>query len=80
MILEMQLMHRAGYTRHTVLRAATEVAAQALGRSDLGRVASGAKADLVLLAQDPLEDLSTLATPLMTIKGGRVFTRDHYQL
>jgi imidazolonepropionase-like amidohydrolase len=80
MFMEMQLIHRAGYSAHEVLLGATERAAQVLGRDDLGRVAVGAKADLVLLPGDPLEDFEVLQTPALTIKAGQTFTRSDYQM
>lgn len=42
------------------LRSATSVNADIIGRPDLGRVAAGAVADLVLLDGDPLDDPSVL--------------------
>ena len=44
------------------LRSATSVNAELLGREDLGRVAVGARADLVVFAGNPLEDPSLLWT------------------
>jgi len=73
MNMEMLLMERAGYTRHEVLYGATAGAADVLGRSDLGRLEPSAVADLILLARDPLDDLRTLETPLMTVLGGKAF-------
>jgi len=43
-----------------VLRAATSVNADLLGRADLGRIRSGAAADLLVLDGDPLRDPSVL--------------------
>jgi imidazolonepropionase-like amidohydrolase len=43
-----------------VLRAATSVNADLLGRADLGRIRSGAVADLLILDGDPLRDPSVL--------------------
>ena len=43
-----------------VLRAATSVNAELLGRADLGRIRSGAVADLLVLDGDPLRDPSVL--------------------
>ncbi|MEU2615237.1 amidohydrolase family protein [Micromonospora sp. NPDC007271] len=42
------------------LRSATSVNAELIGRPDLGRVAVGARADLVILPGDPFEDPSIL--------------------
>jgi imidazolonepropionase-like amidohydrolase len=43
-----------------LLRAATSVNAELLGRDDLGRIGSGAVADLLVLDGDPLRDPSVL--------------------
>jgi len=43
-----------------LLRAATSVNAELIGRADLGRIRSGAVADLLVLDGDPLEDPSVL--------------------
>lgn len=73
MLLEMQLLEKAGFSRHKVLQAATERAADVLRRPDLGRIEASAQADLVLLKDDPLEDLAVLDKPLLTIKAGQVY-------
>src|SRR6266568_6729789 len=43
-----------------LLRAATSVNAELLGRDDLGRIGPGAVADLLVLDADPLQDPSVL--------------------
>jgi cytosine/adenosine deaminase-related metal-dependent hydrolase len=43
-----------------LLRAATSVNAELLGRDDLGRIGPGAVADLLVLDGDPLQDPSVL--------------------
>jgi cytosine/adenosine deaminase-related metal-dependent hydrolase len=43
-----------------LLRAATSVNAELLGRDDLGRIGPGRVADLLVLDADPLEDPSVL--------------------
>ena len=43
-----------------LLRAATSVNADLLGRADLGRIRPGAAADLLILDGDPLQDPSVL--------------------
>jgi imidazolonepropionase-like amidohydrolase len=62
-----------------VLRSATSVAADLLRRPDLGRVQPGATADLILLAGDPLSDLSCLSGQgervVMVLQAGRI-TKD----
>jgi len=54
------------------LRAATRGAAEVLGRSDLGRVAPGCVADLVVLDGDPLADPRALRRVLLVVQGGRI--------
>ncbi|USQ79112.1 amidohydrolase family protein [Ornithinimicrobium faecis] len=48
---------------HQTLRSATSVNADLIGRPDLGRIAAGAVADLLLVEGDPLADINTLADP-----------------
>ena len=58
-----------------VLRAATVDAAALLGEDDLGVVAAGARADLLLLDADPLHDIAVLTRPnthlTAVVQGGR---------
>lgn len=65
-------MVAAGVSPLQTLQAATGMAALQLVRSDLGRVAPGARADLILIASDPLADISHLRDLMVTIQGGRV--------
>lgn len=73
---EMRLMHQAGLPAIAVLRAATINAAKALGKeSQLGTVAVGFNADLILSEQNPLEQLVTLERPAAVVKNGRLFSK-----
>lgn len=73
---EMELMQQAGLPTIAVLRAATINAAKALGKeSQLGKIAVGYNADLVLSEQNPLENLNTLQQPDAVIKHGRLFSK-----
>jgi imidazolonepropionase-like amidohydrolase len=57
-----------------VLRSGTSLAAAALGYEDsLGRVAPGYYADLVVLNQNPLDDIRATRTTRIVVKDGRVF-------
>lgn len=49
-----------GWSPERALQAATSRAADAVGRRDLGRIAPGAKADLVVVEGRPWEDLAAL--------------------
>jgi imidazolonepropionase-like amidohydrolase len=71
---EMDLMQAAGMTPLEVLRAATVSGAKALGMTDeLGIVAPGRLADLVILERDPLEDVGNLSAIYRVVKDGRVY-------
>jgi imidazolonepropionase-like amidohydrolase len=74
---ELQHLSQAGLSNMDVLRAATSVPARYLGRTaDLGGIAAGKQADLVLLRSNPLEDLSNTTAVEQVIANGRVITRD----
>ncbi|WP_431563191.1 amidohydrolase family protein [Sphingopyxis sp.] len=58
---EMALLEEAGFTRFEVLKAATANASTFLGTPDeFGVVAAGARADLLLLEANPLDNLDNL--------------------
>lgn len=70
---EMALMRDAGLTPLQVLRSATTNGAKAMGRDDLGAIAPGKLADLVLLDADPLADVANLSHAVRVVKGGVVY-------
>jgi imidazolonepropionase-like amidohydrolase len=70
---EMALMRDAGLTPVQVLRSATVNGAKAMGRDDLGTIAPGKLADLVLLDADPLADVANLSHAERVIKDGVVY-------
>jgi imidazolonepropionase-like amidohydrolase len=72
---ELRLMADAGLTPAEVLAAATSGGARVMGREkDLGAVASGKLADLLILDRDPLADVGNLEAIHRVVKGGRVYT------
>jgi imidazolonepropionase-like amidohydrolase len=69
----LRLLERAGLGRADVLRSATTEAAAALGlANELGSVAPGLQADLLIVAGDPLADLDDLLALETVIVAGRV--------
>jgi imidazolonepropionase-like amidohydrolase len=70
---EMALMRDAGLTPLQVLRSATTNGAKAMGRDDLGAIAPGKLADLVVLDADPLADVANLSHAARVIKDGVVY-------
>jgi imidazolonepropionase-like amidohydrolase len=55
-----------------VLKSATSVAAEALGREDLGVLAPGKAADLLAVQGNPLQDMRALLNPRLVVLRGRV--------
>ncbi len=71
---ELRLLVEAGYTPYEALSAATrnasEVVARMTGRDEFGTVEVGKRADLLLVAGNPLESPATAARPLGVMTAG----------
>lgn len=73
---ELRMLARAGLSNMEVLRAATTIPARYLGRSaDLGGIAAGKRANLVLLRFDPLKSIANTDSIELVVSNGRAFTR-----
>ena len=70
---EMDLMQRSGLTPLQVLKSATVNGALTVAVPDLGSIAPGKRADLVVLDADPLADLANLSRASYVLRDGRVF-------
>jgi imidazolonepropionase-like amidohydrolase len=74
--LEIECLVKAGLTPLQALRAATGWAAECLGREhELGTVEKAKLADLIVVAGDPLDDVTILQNPdriALVLKGGEV--------
>lgn len=71
-VAEAELMVAAGMTPGQSLKAGTSSAARHCRRSDIGTIATGKRADLIVLAADPTENIGNLRTLRMTILGGEI--------
>lgn len=71
---ELDALVACGMRPLEALRAATRVAADAVGRPELGRVVVGARADLLLVEGDPAASLAALRRPVGVVFGGRYFS------
>ena len=70
---ELRLLVASGLQPFEALRMATLDAARGLGLGDeIGRIAAGRRADLVLVAGDPLADIRAAAAVAATVVDGRV--------
>jgi imidazolonepropionase-like amidohydrolase len=72
---ELGLLRQAGLSPMDVLRAATSVPAAYLGRSDLGGIARGKEADLLLLDANPLDSIANTARVFAVVANGRSYSR-----
>lgn len=65
-------MNESGMTPMEVIFASTKIAAECLGLEDRGVLASGKKADLFIVDQNPLEDFHALKGEKTVIKDGAI--------
>ena len=72
---ELQQLVAAGLTPREALAAATNSPAEFFGRNDLGSVAAGKRADLVLLDADPLSDISNTQKISAVVLSGKYLSR-----
>ena len=70
---ELELMARAGIPPSDLLMIATQHGAEALGlQAEVGSVAAGKRADLVVLAADPLADIRATLSVRLIVQAGRL--------
>ncbi|MFI5236136.1 MAG: amidohydrolase family protein [Gemmatimonadales bacterium] len=70
---ELALLQRAGFTTRELIRMVTVNNAEALGLGgDLGRIAAGCRADLILVDGNPFDDIRALRRPAVVIRDGEV--------
>jgi imidazolonepropionase-like amidohydrolase len=72
---ELGLLVQAGLSPLAALRAATSSPARFLGREDLGVIAAGKLADLVLLEGDPLADIGNTRRIAAVVSRGTLHDR-----
>jgi imidazolonepropionase-like amidohydrolase len=65
----------AGLTPMEALQTATSNPARFLGRTDIGRIAPGALADLLLLSANPVIEIHNTTTIQAVVANGRLYTR-----
>jgi len=70
---ELALLVDTGFSPMDALRAATSGPAEFLKRPDMGKIAPGAVADLVLLSADPTIDIANSRRVSATIAAGRLY-------
>ncbi|HST35576.1 MAG TPA: amidohydrolase family protein [Allosphingosinicella sp.] len=78
---EMELLvRRAGFTPLEAIRAATQIGAMTIGKGqEMGVIADGYLANLVVLERDPAADIANLRSVLFTVKRGHRINRAETQ-
>jgi hypothetical protein len=81
---DLSSLEEAGLSRYQVLASATRTAGEFIRRSlpdaePFGTVTAGSRADLILSAGNPLEDLSTLRKPLGVMAKGKWYSATELQ-
>jgi imidazolonepropionase-like amidohydrolase len=69
---ELEAMQEAGIRPGDLLEMATKNGAAAMGREDIGTLARGKIADLIVLSENPLEDVRALRSLTHVIRAGRI--------
>jgi imidazolonepropionase-like amidohydrolase len=73
---ELELLVEAGLPTSAVLAAATSLPAHLFGLADRGRIAAGARADLLLVVGDPTSDITATRSIEGVWKAGKEVTRE----
>ncbi len=76
---EFTTMVERGMKPMDAIVAGTSAAAELLGLVDVGRVAEGVRADLVVVQGDPLQDITVLEHPTMVMKDGVIYVRPQWE-
>ncbi len=77
---EFAALAKLGMSPAEILHSATEVGARAAGQAaDMGTVAPGKLANLIVLTRDPTADIENLKSLELTIKRGRAYARSAFK-
>lgn len=75
---ELRILVENGFTPYEAIATGTVNAARVVekmtGKGDFGTIEVGERADLILVAENPLQDISSLATPLGVMAAGRWYS------
>ena len=73
-VRELEFMVQAGLSPMDAIRAATSMSARRLGDTSIGAVEVGRKADLLLIGENPLKDISAIRRTLRWVmKDGQIY-------
>lgn len=75
---EIELFNKCGIPNYETLKSATVLAAAALGKeSEIGTIEKGKKANLILLNENPLENINNIRTLAYVYKNKFLFSKDY---
>lgn len=78
---ELEAMQRAGMAPAEIIRAGTFMAARAMGRAhEIGTIEQGKLADLLVLAEDPREDIAHFRSLTHVMRAGVLRTQEELQV
>lgn len=69
---EMHQLAHCGLTPHAVLTTATQTSAAACGFADRGTLNPGMKADMIIVADNPIQNLNALKDVSLIVKDGKI--------
>lgn len=72
LLRELEIMNEEGLSIFETLKSATSNAAELLDTSDIGRVAEGFNADLLIIQGNPLEEISSIRNMRFVLKDGEI--------
>lgn len=74
------LVGKAGFTPAEAIRSATLIGARSMGQEDeMGTIAPGKLANMVVLSRDPLADIANMRSVVLTVKRGRTYAREGFR-
>ena len=80
LIRELELLVETGISNHQALAAATVNGAEFLGQTDkVGTISTGKIANMIVLEDNPLEDITALKNIKGTILNGIYYTKEHLE-
>ncbi len=71
---ELNILSEAGMSNMEIIHSSTRIAAECLGLQNRGTIVEGKNADLLILSENPLEDLSVLKGQKKIMKDGKFFS------
>ena len=69
---ELLIMEEAGMTPMEVIQASTSIAAECIDRDDFGVIEPNKRADILIVDQNPVENLSVLKEEKVILKNGKI--------